>query len=94
MGLVSAPESKLALPRSALEKTAGTTAAALLRSVRTLSRADGSFNGTAFVDVGDRDALDAALLLHQTEIRCADGSRRSVNVREALTKSDLAARGK
>ena len=66
----------------------------LVRSVRTLSRADGSFNGTAFVDVGDRDALDAALLLHQTEIRCADGSRRSVNVREALTKSDLAARGK
>ena len=62
--------------------------------MRTLSRADGSFNGTAFVDVGDRDALDAALLLHQTEIRCADGSRRSVNVREALTKSDLAARGK
>ena len=66
----------------------------LLPSVRVLTKVgrDGTaiFNGTCFLDMPDAEALRRGVALHGEMISCADGTQRSINVREALTKKQLA----
>ena len=72
---------------------AGIGAEALLPFVRMCQR-DGQFTGSAFVDVPDEAAYWRALALHMQEISCADGRRRSINVRAtrpALTPAPVPA---
>ena len=64
----------------------------LMPSVRLVHK-DGKFAGTAFVDMRDWASADAAIALHQAKFRCADGSARRVNVREAMSKEQLAKLG-
>ena len=67
----------------------GLTAANLTPSVRLVLK-NGSFGGVAFVDVRDWSKIKPALALHQSSLRCADGSARRINVREAVPKEQLA----
>jgi len=67
----------------------GLSAAAVAPSVRLVYK-NGSFGGVAFVDVRDWSKIKPALALHQSSLRCADGAARRINVREAVSKEDLA----
>ena len=51
---------------------------------------NGSFAGVAFVDVRDWSKIKPALALHQSSLRCAEGAARRINVREAVSKEQLA----
>ena len=66
---------------------AGIGLEALTPFVRMCQR-DGQFTGSAFVDVPDEAAYWRALQLHHQEITCADGRRRSVNVRASAPRAD------
>ena len=71
---------------------AGIGPEALTPFVRMCQR-DGQFTGSAFVDVPDEAAYWRALALHHQEITCADGRRRSVNVRASAPRADGACVG-
>ena len=71
---------------------AGIGPEALTPFVRMCQR-DGQFTGSAFVDVPDEAAYWRALQLHHQEITCADGRRRSVNVRASAPRADGACVG-
>jgi len=66
---------------------AGIGPEALTPFVRMCQR-DGQFTGSAFVDVPDEAAYWRALQLHHQEITCADGRRRSVNVRASAPRAE------
>ena len=67
----------------------GLSAAAVAPSVRLVLK-NGAFGGVAFVDVHDWSKIKPALALHQSILRCADGATRRINVREAVSKEQLA----
>ena len=69
-------------------KAAGCTPKELLPSVRQIVK-DGKFNGTAFVDMVGWDAVDRGVELHQSNFKASDGSKRRINVREAVSKQQL-----
>jgi TATA-binding protein-associated factor Taf7 len=69
-------------------KAAGTPASELVSSVRRIVK-DGKFNGTAFIDVQGWEAVDRGVNLHQKPFKAADGSSRRINVREAVSKTQL-----
>eukprot|EP00326_Haptolina_ericina_P041847 CAMPEP_0181240730 /NCGR_PEP_ID=MMETSP1096-20121128/40704_1 /TAXON_ID=156174 ORGANISM="Chrysochromulina ericina, Strain CCMP281" /NCGR_SAMPLE_ID=MMETSP1096 /ASSEMBLY_ACC=CAM_ASM_000453 /LENGTH=148 /DNA_ID=CAMNT_0023336675 /DNA_START=348 /DNA_END=790 /DNA_ORIENTATION=+ len=64
------------------------SAVALLPSVRMLFK-EGSFRGTAFVDMNDWEAVDSGCSLNNSHIKCADRSTRKITVREAVPKTQL-----
>ena len=69
-------------------KAAGVPSSTLLPSVRLVMKG-GKFNGTAFVDLIGWDAVDRGVALHQSRFKAADGACRRINVREAVSKSQL-----
>ena len=69
-----------------MSAAAGIGPEALTPFVRMCQR-DGQFTGSAFVDVPDEAAYWRALALHHQEITCADGRRRSVNVRASAPRA-------
>ena len=71
-------------------EAAGTTAEALVKSVRLIKKGN-AFRGTAFVDVHGWEAVDRGVALHQSRFKAsADGAQRRINVREAVSKTQLA----
>ena len=70
-----------------MAEAAGISPEALVPFVRMCQR-DGQFTGSAFVDVPDEAAYWRALQLHHEEISCADGRRRSVNVRASARQTE------
>ena len=71
-------------------EAAGVTADALLPHVRLLKK-NGEFKGTAFLDVNGYDAADRGVELHQSRFKASDGQQRRINVREAVSKTQLEA---
>uniref|UniRef100_A0A7S2C927 CCHC-type domain-containing protein n=1 Tax=Haptolina brevifila TaxID=156173 RepID=A0A7S2C927_9EUKA len=69
-------------------KAAGVESSVLLPAVRMMVK-DGRFNGTAFMDVTNWEAVDRCVALHQTSFKASDGSKRRCNVREAISKTQL-----
>ena len=69
-------------------KASGSTLDELLPHVRLVLK-DGEFKGTAFVDMHGWDAVDRGVALHQSHFKAADGSKRRINVREAVSKTQL-----
>mgnify|MGYP002877153432 CR=1 FL=1 len=63
-------------------------AEALLPRVRQIIK-EGKFKGTAFVDMTDWASVDRGLALHGKKMVCADGTKRHINVREAVPKTQL-----
>ena len=69
-------------------KAARVPAAELVDHVRLVIK-DGKFKGTAFVDVNGWDAVDRGVALHQSRFQSGDGTTRRINVREAVSKTQL-----